>query len=95
MTAKFPFGLPLDSNDVQTSRSGQFSPIGIPCPADKSDLDWTMFIAAIASNNTLRDGLISFLHAYASPNLDSQPFAVVYNPQDGSQISGVSRLNSS
>ena len=94
MTASFPFGLPLDSNNLQTSRSGQFSPIANSYSPDEFDLDWTMFIAAIASNNTLRDGLISFLHAYASPNLDSQPFAVVYNLRNGSQISGVSRLDS-
>ena len=47
-----------------------------------------MFIAAAASDIALRDGLISRLHAYASPNLENQPFEVVYNPLGGHQITG-------
>ena len=50
-----------------------------------------MFIAATASDITLRDGLISRLHAYASSNLDNQPFEVVYNPISGHQITGAAR----
>ena len=50
-----------------------------------------MFIAAAASDITLRDGLISRLHVYASSNLDNQPFEVVYNPTSGHQITGAAR----
>lgn len=50
-----------------------------------------MFTAAIATDNTLRDGLIAQLHGYASPNKQNQPFEVVYNPVTADQISGSSR----
>ena len=40
-------------------------------------IDWMMFIAATVSDNTVRDGLISNLHDYASSNLENQPFEVV------------------
>ena len=50
-----------------------------------------MFIAATVSDNTVRDGLISNLHDYASSNLENQPFEVVYNPLSGHQINGSAR----
>ena len=51
-----------------------------------------MFAAASTSDNVLRDSLVTRLHAYASSNLDNQPFNVVYNPSKGNQITGASRL---
>lgn len=54
-------------------------------------LDWMMFTAAIATDNTLRDGLIAQLHGYASSNKQNQPFEVVYNPITADQIAGSSR----
>lgn len=53
--------------------------------------DWMMFIAAIATDNTLRDELITQLHKYASPNKQNQPFVTVYNPETADQITGSSR----
>ena len=55
------------------------------------DLDWTMFIAAMATDTMLRDGLISRLLAYASSTLENQPFEVVYNPLTGHQVTGAAR----
>lgn len=59
--------------------------------AHRVAIDWMMFTAAIATDNTLRDGLISQLHGYASPNKQNQPFEIVYNPITADQFSGSSR----
>ena len=91
MVASFQFGFPLDSNNLQTSRSGYCGITIIFLSHLLTRVDWTMFIAAAASDIALRDGLISRLHAYASPNLENQPFEVVYNPMSGHQITGAAR----
>ena len=53
--------------------------------------DWMMFTAATVSDKALRDSLVTRLHAYASPNLENQPYDVVYNTYKGNQITGASR----
>lgn len=75
------------------SRSGKPLVLSTPEIAHCVSADWMMFIAAIATDNTLRDGLISQLHAYASPNKQNQPFEVVYNPSTADQITGSSRFD--
>ncbi|KAH8111930.1 DUF1793-domain-containing protein [Phellopilus nigrolimitatus] len=61
---------------------------GIPWTAVRV-LDWTMFAAATVTDTSVRDSLISLLHAYASPNFENLPFAVMYNPTTGHQIGGI------
>lgn len=89
-TDSFAFGIPIDSSDTQTSRTGEahYRIISIVC----SFLDWLMFAAACTSDLTLRDALITHIHAYASSTLGNQPFEVVYNPLTGDQIAGSSRF---
>ncbi|KAH8111927.1 DUF1793-domain-containing protein [Phellopilus nigrolimitatus] len=65
---------------------------GIPLDSGNSSLarsDWTMFAAATVTDTSVRDSLISLLHAYASPNFENLPFAVMYNPTTGHQIGGI------
>ncbi|KAH8111919.1 DUF1793-domain-containing protein [Phellopilus nigrolimitatus] len=65
---------------------------GIPLDSGNSSLarsDWTMFAAATVTDTSVRDSLISLLHAYASPNFENLPFAVLYNPTTGHQIGGI------
>ncbi|KAH8111989.1 DUF1793-domain-containing protein [Phellopilus nigrolimitatus] len=65
---------------------------GIPLDSGNSSLarsDWTMFAAAIVTDTSVRDSMISLLHSYASPNLENLPFAVMYNPTNGHQLGGI------
>lgn len=86
------YGLPLDSNADWVSRTGESSEVEFEWAAHGEVVDWMMFTAAIATDNSLRDALISQLHAYASPNKQNQPFEIVYNPLTGDQTSGSSRF---
>ena len=51
-----------------------------------------MFAAASTSDDELRDELVTRLHAYTSSGLNNLPFNVAYNPSNGNQITGASRL---
>ena len=93
MTASSQFGLPLDSSNLEISRTGK-NKVVLTLYITHGTMymiDWMMFIAATVSDNTVRDGLISNLHDYASSNLENQPFEVVYNPLSGHQINGSAR----
>lgn len=45
-----------------------------------------MFAASVVTDTSVRGSLIDQIHAYASAGVGDLPFAVVYNPSDGSQL---------
>ncbi|KAK0239510.1 hypothetical protein EDD85DRAFT_452362 [Armillaria nabsnona] len=64
---------------------------GIPydsrAPDNSAKSHWTMF-AAGASNDTVRDTLISLIHTKAGSNISAGVFPLTYDPVNGSSISG-------
>ena len=52
-------------------------------------IDWMLFAASATTDIAVRDSMISQVHAYVTANLENKPFPAIYNPNNGSQISGL------
>ncbi|KAK0421468.1 hypothetical protein EV421DRAFT_1884652 [Armillaria borealis] len=53
--------------------------------------DWTMFAAGASSDTTVRDTLVTLVHAKVGSNTSAGIFPLSYDPSNGSTISGRAR----
>ena len=94
--ANWTYGIPLDaSNSSSIARAGKCSYHAFEIVADWTLMcykDWAMFAAAATTDTAVRDAMINQVYAYASANLDTWPFPVIYSQSNASQISGASRF---
>ncbi|KLO18699.1 DUF1793-domain-containing protein [Schizopora paradoxa] len=79
--------------DMQTAfHKGQLSELPVLITVYTSD--WTMFTAAVMTDNLVRNGMISQIHQYTGNMFNSStnaPFSTVYDPTTGNNSFGINR----
>ncbi|KLO18701.1 DUF1793-domain-containing protein [Schizopora paradoxa] len=76
--------------------SGSFT-FGLPldtCNPTLTRVDWTMFTAAVMTDNLVRNGMISQIHQYTGNMFNSStntPLSTVYDPTTGNNSLGINR----